>query len=47
MKTMRVGFMALIGLSCIDASSLCGAESAVRPVTPDAPPEAVELLNFF
>ena len=44
---MQVGFNVLIGLLCISASSLAGAESAARPVTPEASPEAVELLNFL
>ncbi|MGO9109939.1 MAG: glycoside hydrolase family 26 protein [Thermoguttaceae bacterium] len=46
MKKTRIGFGVLIGL-CISVSSLCAAETAVRPVTPGATPEAVELLNFF
>lgn len=44
---MSVGLSALVGLLCIGVSSLWGAAKVVRPVTPDAPPEAVELLNFF
>jgi mannan endo-1,4-beta-mannosidase len=47
MKKARVGFSVLMGLLCINASSLRGAESSVRPVTPEASPEAVELLNFL
>jgi mannan endo-1,4-beta-mannosidase len=37
----------LMGLLCSSASSLCGAGNALRPVTPDASPEAVALLNFL
>jgi mannan endo-1,4-beta-mannosidase len=46
MKKARVGFSVLMGLLCINASSLHGAGNAVRPVTPGASPEAAELLNF-
>ena len=47
MKKAQVGFSVLMGLLCINASLLRGAENAVRPVTPEASPEAVELLNFL
>ncbi len=47
MKKAQIGFSVLIGLFCISAGSLCRAGSAVRPVTPDAAPEAVELLSFI
>jgi mannan endo-1,4-beta-mannosidase len=47
MKKVQIGFSLLIGLLCINAASLCRAGSAARPVTPDAAPEAVELLNFI
>ncbi len=47
MKKVPIGCRVLIGLACINASSLRAAESAGRPVTPDATPEAVELLNFI
>jgi mannan endo-1,4-beta-mannosidase len=47
MKQMRVGFQMLVGLLCLHVSALGGAESLVQPVTPDASPEAVELLNFL
>jgi hypothetical protein len=39
--------LAVCFLCCIGVSSLFGGESPVQPVTPDASPEAVELLNFF
>ena len=47
MKRAPIGFSLLMGLLCINASSLGGAGDAARPVTPDAAPEAVELLNFI
>ena len=47
MKKIRVGLCALVGLLCLQILPLRGAESVVLPVTPGAPPEAVELLNFF
>jgi mannan endo-1,4-beta-mannosidase len=47
MKKPRLSLSALIGFLCFGASVLPGAESAVRPVSPDASPEAVELLNFL
>ena len=40
-------FQCVDRLLCISAGSLCRAGSAARPVTPDAAPEAVELLNFI
>jgi hypothetical protein len=47
MKKGRCGFSALAGLLSIFLAPLRGAESVVQPVTPGAPSEAVELLNFF
>jgi mannan endo-1,4-beta-mannosidase len=47
MNKPRLAFSALVGFLFLSASLLPGAETAPRPVTPDAPPEAVELLNFF
>ena len=47
MNKLRIGFRVLIGIVCINAPSLRAAEETARPVTPDATPEAVELLNFF
>jgi len=47
MKKVQAGFRVLIGLLCISTSFLRAAEIASRPVTPDATPEAVELLNFL
>ncbi len=47
MKKVHIGFRVLIGFVCINASSLRAGENAARPVTPDATPEAVELLNFL
>jgi mannan endo-1,4-beta-mannosidase len=46
-KKVQIGFNVLIGLLCINVGSPCRAGSAARPVTPDAAPEAVELLNFI
>jgi mannan endo-1,4-beta-mannosidase len=47
MRKSQIGCTLLIGLLCINLSSLRGAEGAARPVTPNASPEAVELLNFI
>ena len=47
MKRPLLSFSVLMGLLCLSVSLLPGAESAVRPVTSDASPEAVELLNFL
>src|ERR1700690_2196482 len=47
MKKMRAGFLGLMGLLCLQVSLLRGADNLVQPVTPDASPEAVQLLNFF
>src|SRR5208337_2032881 len=47
MRKAHLGISVLIGLLCNYGSSLRGAEGAARPVTPDASPEAVELLNFI
>jgi mannan endo-1,4-beta-mannosidase len=37
----------LMGLWCLSISLLRGEEAVVQPVTPEAAPEAVALLNFF
>jgi mannan endo-1,4-beta-mannosidase len=47
MKNPRVSFGVSIGVAMLHASLLLGSDSLVRPVTPNASPEAVELLNFF
>ena len=47
MKRPLLSFSVLMGLLCLSVSLLPGAESAVRPVTSDPSPEAVELLNFL
>jgi hypothetical protein len=45
MKKVGLGLSALIGFLSIKASSLPGAESAARRVTPEASPGEAELLN--
>jgi len=47
MRKSQIGCSVLMGLLCINASSLRGAEGAARPVTPEAAPEAVALLSFI
>ena len=47
MRRAQIRCSLLIGLLCSIASCLGGAGNAARPVTPDAAPEAVELLNFI
>jgi mannan endo-1,4-beta-mannosidase len=47
MKKMRVRLIAWFGVSCLGVSMLVAAENPVRPMTPGASPEAVELLKFF
>ncbi len=47
MKRTQIGCGLLIGFLCSNAPCLGGAGDAARPVTPDAAPEAVELLNFI
>lgn len=47
MKKVRIALSALLGLLCIGISPLRGAENVVRLLTPGAPPEAVESLDFF
>src|SRR5208283_2771442 len=47
MRKSPIGCSLLIGLLWINVSSLGGTEATSRPVTPDASPEAVELLNFI
>ncbi|MGO8701893.1 MAG: glycosyl hydrolase [Limisphaerales bacterium] len=47
MRKSPIGCSLLIGLLCINVPSLRGAEATSRPVTPNASPEAVELLNFI
>jgi len=37
----------LIGLLCVGTSAVLGFEGVVKPVTPNASPEAVELLKFI
>ena len=46
MKNVKIGFSVLIGLS-LAASALRAADAEPKPVTPNATPEAVELLKFF
>lgn len=47
MKKVQISLSVWIGLLCINAASPCRAGSDARPVTPDAAPEAVALLNFI
>jgi mannan endo-1,4-beta-mannosidase len=43
----QIRLAAGLGILCLNATLLGGAESVIKPVTPAATPEAVELLNFF
>jgi mannan endo-1,4-beta-mannosidase len=47
MKKMRVSLGVLLILLCLNACSIFREGKAVQPVTPDATPEAVALLNFI
>ncbi|MEO5961548.1 MAG: glycosyl hydrolase, partial [Opitutaceae bacterium] len=47
MKTIRIYAAWFVGAGLLLAPLLHANESVVRPVTPGASPEAVELLNFF
>jgi cephalosporin-C deacetylase-like acetyl esterase len=47
MKTRQITFLLLVGWMSIGTSSLLGSDGSIQPVTPNAPPEAVELLKFF
>ena len=47
MKHWEITIWALIGVLCTGSSSLFGSAGAVKPVTPNASPEAVELLKLM
>jgi mannan endo-1,4-beta-mannosidase len=47
MRKIQIGLSVLIGVLCINACCLHRSDRVVQPVTPDAAPEAVELLNFI
>jgi mannan endo-1,4-beta-mannosidase len=47
MRRRRTVLSLLVGLLCVGTSSLVSSEGVVKPVTPNASPEAVELLKFI
>ena len=47
MRYREITVWLFTGLLCAGTSSLFGSEGAVKPVTPNASPEAVELLKFI
>ena len=47
MKHREITLWLFAGLLCAGTSSLRGSEGTVKPVTPNASPEAVELLKFI
>jgi len=47
MRRRQIVLELFIGLLCVGASAVLGSEGGVKPVTPNASPEAVELLKFI
>ena len=47
MRRRRIVLALLVGLLCVWTSSTLGSESSVKPVTPNAAPETVELLKLI
>jgi mannan endo-1,4-beta-mannosidase len=47
MRRRQIVLALLVGWLCVGASSLWGSQGAVKPVTLNAAPEAVELLKFI